>query len=143
MNLTSCLQKQESLKKTFLSCSSVEERYKKIIELGSTLSVFDPSLKTSKHRIHGCQSEMFLHTQYKDSLLIFQADSDALISKGLAVLLISVYSYEPPEVVLTCPPNYLSDLSIPQSLSPSRSNGLSSLFLRMKQEAIKYFSRSI
>jgi len=143
MDFTSCLQKQETLKKTFLSCVSAEERYKKIIELGATLPVFDPSLKTPDNRVHGCQSEMFLHTLYKDGRLVFQADSDALISKGLAALLISVYSHESPETVLKCPPSYLSDLNIPQSLSPSRSNGLSSLFLRMKQEAIKYFSRSI
>lgn len=143
MSFTSCLQKQETLKKTFSSCISAEERYKKIIELGSTLPAFDLSLKTSNNRVFGCQSEMFLHTLYKDGLLIFYADSDALISKGLAALLISVYSHESPEAVLKCPPSYLSHLQIPQSLSPSRSNGLSSLFLRMQQEAIKYFSRSI
>lgn len=137
------LEKQEKIKELFLSCTSVEERYKKIIELGTKLPLLDSSLKIPENRVEGCQSEMYLYTSYEDGFLVFAADSDALISKGLAALLILVYSHEAPEVILTCPPNYLSELGIPQSLSPGRSNGLSSLFLRLKQETIKYFSRPI
>lgn len=135
--------KQDKIKQIFAACSSAEERYKKIIELGTGLPPLDPSFKTEANRVYGCQSEMYLHTLLKDGLLVFTADSDALISKGLAALLIAVYSFETPTTILKRPPTYLTEIGIPQSLSPSRSNGLSSLFLRMQQEAIKYFSRPI
>lgn len=135
--------KQEKIKQIFNLCKSAEERYKKIIEFGNTLPPFPPSFKTEENRIQGCQSVMHLHTLFQDDVLIFYADSDALISRGLAALLISVYNGESPETVIKCPPTYLKEMGISQSLSPSRSNGLSSLFLRMQQDAIKYFSRTI
>jgi cysteine desulfuration protein SufE len=135
--------KQEKIKQLFAPCKTPEERYKKIIEFGSVLPPLAPLFKTEENRVHGCQSAMYLHTEYKDGLMIFSADSDALISKGLAALLISVYSYQTAATVLKQPPIFLAEIGIPQSLSPSRSNGLSSLFLRMQQEAIKFFSRSI
>ena len=69
--------------------------------------------------------------------MIFHADSEALISKGLAALLIHIYNEEPPEVVLTCPPSALEELGISHFLSPGRSHGLFSLMNQMKQEAVK------
>ncbi len=71
----------------------------------------------------------------KEGMIFFNADSEALISKGLAAILIAVYSEEPPEVVVHCPAIYLKELGVHDALSPGRSNGLGSLLLRIKSEA--------
>ena len=77
---------------------------------------------------------MYLYTNSSEGKIVFQGSSDALISQGLAALLIRIYSGESPETILKCPPNFLEELGIPASLSPNRANGLYSLHLRMKQK---------
>lgn len=140
MQFASCFEKQEKVKKIFSNCATPEQRYQKIIELGRALAPLDPSFKTPENLVPGCQSLMYLHSRCEDGRMIFSADADALISKGLAALLLAVYNGETPETVLQCPPAYLEELNIPATLSPSRSNGLFSLHLRLKQEAIKYLN---
>lgn len=132
-----CLQKQEQMKALFSECQNEEAKYEKIIELGKKLHKLHPSLRVKENLVEGCQSQMYLHTDISDNKIFFEADSDAMISAGLAYLLISVYSGETPEAVLKCPPTFLEELEISSSLSPSRANGLYSLHLRMKQEALK------
>jgi cysteine desulfuration protein SufE len=138
MKFTSCIEKQNYLEKNFLTCTTQDDKYLKIIELGKNLPLLNSEHKTESNKILGCQSEMFLYTRCVDQQMIFEADSEALISKGLAALLIYIYNFEAPEIILKCPPTVLQKLSIPQLLSPSRSNGLSSLFIRMKQEAANF-----
>lgn len=133
----SCLTKQQKLNQLFAGCSTSQQKYEKIIELGRQLPHYPSEFKTLQRRVAGCQSEMYLHTSMKGDKIQFQIFSEALISAGLAALLLYVYHDEPPEVILTCPPLFLDELGIHDSLSPGRSNGLSSLFLRMKQEALK------
>lgn len=131
-----CLQKQENVKKIFQSCSSADERYQKLIELGRTLAPFEESWKTPDKIVAGCQSIVYLHSELKEGKILFYASGEALISAGLAALLIMVYSGESPEVVLKCPPAFIEELGLHTSLSPGRSNGLLSMHLRMKQEAL-------
>ena len=130
--------KSEQIKALFSNCENAESRYKKIIELGKEQISFPVEFKIEENQVKGCQSTMYLHSYLNDGRIYFESYSDALISSGLAVLLTRVYSGETPENVLKCPPAYLDDLSIHASLSPSRSNGLSSLHLRMKQDALKF-----
>lgn len=137
-NFNACLKKQKEVKLFFQNCSSPEQTYQKIIELGHKLPSFPASLKTPENLVSGCQSVMHLHSSYENGVIVFSASSEALISRGLAALLIRVYSQEPPEVILTCPPLFLEELGIHQTLSPSRANGLANLFLKMKQEALKH-----
>ena len=134
----SCLAKQQSVIALFSGCSSVQMKYEKLIELGRGLPPYPAALKTSDRLVKGCQSEMYLDVSFSEGRLHFQAYSEALISAGLAALLLAVYDDEPPEAVLSCPPRFLDELGVHGSLSPSRSNGLSSLFLRMKQEALNF-----
>lgn len=133
----SCQRKQNDVKALFASCKSEEERYKKIIELGRQLKPLDTQHKTPENIVPGCQSIMFLRAYLEGEKVVFEVNSDALISLGLAVLLLKVYSGESSEVILKCPPTYLEELGISASLTPSRSNGLYSIHLRMKQEALK------
>lgn len=134
---TSCLQKQNQIKELFLSCSSEEAKYQKLIELGRLLPRLKNADKVPENIVKGCQSTMYLHTYAKDGKVIFEAESDALISSGLAAILLRVYSDETPETILKCPPTFLEELGISASLSPNRANGLYSIHLRMKQEALK------
>lgn len=126
------------LKKIFEQCSSAENRYKKIIELGSELPPIQEKDKVSENLVKGCQSQLYLKADLKEGLFLFTAHSDALISKGLAAVLYKVYNGMPPDIVLKCPPTFLKELEITTHLSPSRSNGVASLYLKMQQLAVKF-----
>lgn len=133
----SCLDKQAKVKELFAPCRNAEERYETIIELGRALSPMDEREKVEENRVYGCQSLTYLKATLKGGEVFFAVTSEALISRGLAALLLYVYSGERPEVVIKCPPNYLEELGISASLTPSRANGLYSMHLRMQQEALK------
>lgn len=131
-------EKQIKLESEFSICSSQEEIYHLIIAWGRKLPPMDPSLKTKELLVSGCQSEMFLQCSMEKGRLYFSAASDALISAGLAALLLYVYNGEPPEVLLKCPPRFLDTAGIRASLTPSRSGGLSSIFLHMQRASLNY-----
>ncbi len=126
------------VKAKFDDCATKELVYKKMMELGSALDPIDPKFKTHEHLVSGCQSALYIRSYFENGKVYFQADADALISKGISYLLTSTYNGLSPEEILTNPPNYLNEMGIYSSLSLNRSNGLSSLLLRMKQEAMKY-----
>jgi sulfur transfer protein SufE len=134
----SCLAKQKSITTLFSDCYTPQRKYEKLIELGRLLPSYPIELKTPNRLVKGCQSEMYLDASLLDGKVHFKIHSDALISAGLGAMLLAVYNHEPPEAILSCPPQFLNELGIQEALSPSRSNGLSSLFLRMKQEALKF-----
>lgn len=133
----SCLSKQNQMKALFHQCPSEDAKYQKIIELGRQQPPLEARHKTSENIVKGCQSVMYLHSFLKDGATYFEAESEALISLGLAAILIQVYNGESPEVVLKCPPTYLEELGISASLTPNRANGLYSVHLKMKQDALK------
>lgn len=139
----SCLRKQEQIKQTFACCKDRESKYLKIIELGKALPPLPEEQRRPENKVSGCQSTMYLATQFEKGTITFSATSDALISTGLAALLLAVYSGEAPETILMCPPSYLDELNIGESLSPNRANGLYSIHLRMKQDALKYLHRPL
>ena len=134
----SCIEKQKWVIALFSECASQEEKYKKIIDLGRSAAPLDVSLKSADNLVHGCQSVVYLHSFLKDGKVIFAAESDALISAGLAAMLIQVYSGESPETILKCPPDYLKETGVSASLTPNRANGLYSMHLRMQQDALKF-----
>lgn len=117
--------------------ASTDQKYEKIIELGRSTPPLDPQYKNPETLVSGCQSQVYLHSYLKDEKIYYEAESDALISAGLVRLLIDVYSEETPETILKHEPKYLEELGIYASLSPSRSNGLANIHLRMKQDALK------
>jgi cysteine desulfuration protein SufE len=134
----SCLEKQRLIKDQFATCQSEEAKYQKIIELGRQQPRLTDTDKTLDNLVKGCQSQMYLCSQIDENRVLFKAESDALISAGLVALLIGVYSGESPETILKCPPTYLDELGIQASLTPNRANGLYSIHLRMKQDALKW-----
>ncbi len=132
----SCLQKQEMIKKKFLDCVDEEQIYQKIIQLGQKLSPLSSEYKIAENKVSGCQSVMYLHAVQEQGKIIFFAESESLMSRGLAALLINVYSGETAEAILKCPPKFLEEIGISSNLTPNRANGLYSIHLKMKQFAL-------
>lgn len=134
----SCLEKQDRIKKLFSHCATPQQKYEKIIELGRTLAPYPTEFKTPKYLVKGCQSTMYLHASLQEGRVTFSAFSEALISAGLAALLLAIYDHELPETILSCPLKVLDELGLQASLSPGRSNGFDSLLKRIKQEALNF-----
>lgn len=139
MSFETCRQKQEEVKKLFSGLVTVESKYDKIIEIGRSQCHVPPKYKTDQYLVPGCQSRMYLVSHFVNGKVYFESEADAIISAGLSTLLIRVYSGEDPETILKCPPTYLEELNIPQTLTPGRANGLASIYLRMKQDALRYY----
>lgn len=131
------MHKPDSLKKLFTFCKTTEERYELIISLGQKLPPMNPLHKTPENLVDGCQSNLYFHSTLTDGKLFFEANSDALISKGLAAMLLHLYNGETPEYLLKYPPHILSELSLFASLSPTRATGLRSLYTRMQKIALQ------
>jgi cysteine desulfuration protein SufE len=141
----SCLHKQSLIIKQFAICLTKDEKYAKIISIGSSRPTLSNTDKTADKLVSGCQSKTYLRTTI-DPLterITFEADSDALISNGLAALLTDVYSRENIEAILKCQPSYLQELGIPAILTPSRANGLANIFTKMQQDAFKLYHELI
>ena len=114
------------------------DKYNYIIELGKNLPVIDEKYKTSQYLISGCQSQVWLFAEYKDGLVYFTADSDAIITKGIVNLLIRVLSGRAPQEIIDAQLEYLDAIGIREHLSPTRSNGLVSMIKQMKMYAYAY-----
>jgi len=135
----SCLERQKALEIQFAKIPDPKGRYDLIIELGRELKkAARNEIAVPENMVQGCQSEVYLKSRFEDGKIFFEIYSEALISTGLAALLFSIYQGESPDILLTCPPDCLERIGIQASLSPGRSNGLASIHLKMKQEALRY-----
>ena len=112
------------------------DKYNYIIELGKELPLIDPKYKTDEYLIAGCQSQVWLHADYQDGKLIFTADSDAIITKGIINLLIRVLSNHTPQEIQAAPLDYIEKIGLKDHLSPTRSNGLLSMIKQIKMYAM-------
>ena len=99
-------------------------RYEYLIDLGKNLSEFPEQWKTENNRIHGCQSQVWFHTEMHDGLLHIDGISDAAIVSGLIAVLLRVYSDRRPEDILASEPSFIKAIGFEGHLSPTRSNGL-------------------
>ncbi len=115
-----------------------ESKYEHIIDLGKHLPLIDPALKTEERIIKGCQSRVWLNSELKEGKLVFTADSDAIITKGMVALIIRVLSGQTPQEVVNAKLDFINKIGLVQHLSPTRANGLVSMITKMKQEALKY-----
>jgi len=130
----------QQIDELFQECETPHETYTKIIELGRTLDPFPEIDKRPENIVKGCQSTVYLSAELREGKMYFKAASDALISAGLAALLIVAYSGQSPEFILKNSPAFLEKHNIGSSLSPGRSNGLASMFLQMQRHSLKYLS---
>ena len=127
---------EEQLVQEFEMFDDWMDKYNYIIELGKDLPMIDPQFKTEEFLISGCQSQVWLHPEYKDGKLYFSADSDAIITKGIVNLLIRVLSGHTPQEILDNDLSYLDAIGLKNHLSPTRSNGLASMIKQIKLYAL-------
>lgn len=115
------------------------QRYEYIIELGKDCPMIEEGYKTEDYLIKGCQSRVWMHARKDDDgLMRFTADSDAIITKGLAALVVRVFDGLLPEQIVKGNIHFIQDIGLNQHLSPTRSNGLASMIQRMKMEALAH-----
>jgi cysteine desulfuration protein SufE len=110
-------------------------RYEYIVELGGTLPNLPDSLKTEQNRVHGCQSRVWFVPRLEGGRLHFAADSDAVLVKGLIVLLLRIYSGRTPEDIIATSPKFFEEIELVSHLTGSRANGLHAMVKRLQAVA--------
>lgn len=114
------------------------DKYEYLIELGKNLEAYPEDKKTDEHLIKGCQSRVWLDAEIRDGKLWFAADSDAIITKGIISLLISVYSGRTPAEISADDFSFIESIGLKENLSPTRANGLVSMISTIRQIAGQY-----
>ena len=114
------------------------DKYQLLIDLGSEQEPLPEEYKTDKNLIDGCQSRVWLQADYKDGLLTFRAESDALIVKGIVALLVRVLSGHTPQEILDADLYFIDRIGLKEHLSPTRSNGLLAMLKQMKMYALAF-----
>ena len=114
------------------------ERYEYMIELGKSLPLIDAKYKTDENIIKGCQSKVWLHSEFKNDKVIFSADSDAIITKGIVAILVRVFSNQSPQEILSANTDFIDTIGLKEHLSPTRANGLVSMIKQIKMYALAY-----
>lgn len=127
---------QEEIIEEFSLYEDWMEKYDYIIQLGKDLPLIDDQYKIDQNLIKGCQSRVWLHADYKDGLIHFTADSDAIITKGLVSLLVSVLTNHTPTEIATTDIYFIEKIGLQSHLSPTRSNGLLAMLKQMKLYAV-------
>ena len=113
------------------------DKYEYLIDLGKNLEPYPESARTEDRLIKGCQSRVWLDSKFEDGKLYFAADSDAIITKGIISLLISVYSGRTPQEILSSDFSFIDKIGLKENLSPTRSNGLVSMISTIKALALE------
>ena len=134
-------EKQDRIVREFELLENWPERYKYLIKLGQKLNSLPDEFKKEENLVRGCQSQVWLITELKDDKIIFKADSDAAITKGLVALMVRFYSEEDPDTILSMSPDFIKKIGLQEHLSPTRSNGLAAMIKQMKIYAMAYKSK--
>lgn len=135
-------EKTEKIVDEFSQFDDWMDKYNLLIDLGKNLPMIDPKNKTKNNLISGCQSQVWLHAEFTDGLIIFTADSDAVITKGIVNLLIQVFSGHTPDELLNADTSFIDEIGLKDHLSPTRSNGLVSMIKQMKLYALAFKTKS-
>lgn len=113
------------------------DKYEYLIDLGKNLEAYHEECKTEDKLIKGCQSRVWLDYKVQDGRIYFKADSDAIITKGIISLLISVYSGRTPEEIASSDFGFIEKIGLKENLSPTRANGLASMIATIKAVALE------
>ena len=117
------------------------EKYEYIIDLGKSLPVIKTQYKTQENIIRGCQSKVWLYAENIDNKLIFTADSDAIITKGIIAILIRIFSNQSAEEIINAKTDFIEKIGLKEHLSQTRANGLSSMIKQIKLYAVAYSNK--
>ena len=114
------------------------QKYEYLIDLGKDLAPIKEQYKTEDNLIKGCQSRVWLHAEHSEGKIIFTADSDAIMTKGIVAILINVLSNQSPKDIATAKLDFINEIGLKEQLSPTRANGLVSMIKKMKLYAIAF-----
>jgi len=115
-----------------------EERYQYMIDLGKSLPLIEGHYKIDENIIKGCQSKVWVHAEMNNDTVVFTADSDAIITKGIIAILIRVFSNQHPKDIIEANTDFIDKIGLKDHLSPTRANGLVSMIKQLKMYAIAY-----
>lgn len=118
------------------------ERYEYIIELGKGLPIIEEQYKTEDNIIKGCQSKVWVHAEEKDGKVVFSADSDAILTKGIIAILIRAFSNQTPAAILEANTDFVDEIGLKEHLSATRANGLVSMIKKIKMYAVAFEARN-
>ncbi len=138
---TTITETQEQIIDDFSLMDEWDDKYAYIIELGKKIPELATEYKTDVNIIKGCQSKVWMISRLEDGKVIYLADSDAIIVKGLIALLLKTYSGHTPEEIINTEPYFIDKIGMSQHLSMTRSNGLASMVKQMKLDALAYKAR--
>ena len=133
---------QEQIITEFGNFDDWMDRYNHLIDMGKSCPLIDEKYKTKSFLISGCQSRVWLHATMKDGEIIFTADSDAVITKGIVNLLIRVFSKQPADDIIAADISFIDEIGLNEHLSPTRSNGLMSMIKQMKLYALAFKTKA-
>ncbi|WP_041633088.1 SufE family protein [Maribacter sp. HTCC2170] len=129
---------QEEIVDEFSMFEDWMQRYEYMIDLGKSLPLINEKFKTDDNIIKGCQSKVWVHAELDGDKLIFTADSDAIITKGIIAILIRVFSDQKPQDIINADTSFIDEIGLKEHLSPTRANGLVSMIKQLKMYAIAY-----
>jgi cysteine desulfuration protein SufE len=139
MELTDTIEsREEEIIAAFSFLETWEEKYEYIIELGKKLPPFPEEHRKDEYKVKGCQSTVWLIAEEKDGKIFYQADSDAVIVKGLISMLINVLSGQPAKAIMEAKLNFLETIGMQSHLAQTRSNGLKAMVTQMKNYALAF-----
>ena len=140
-NTPSINELQDEVIETFSDLTDWMDKYQMLIDLGNELEVLDEKYKTENNLIDGCQSRVWIQCDHIDGKLVFTADSDALIVKGIIALLIGVLSGHSPKEIIDCELYFVEEIGLKDQLSPTRSNGLLAMIKQIRAYALAYYNK--
>jgi cysteine desulfuration protein SufE len=140
---TSIAETENEIVEEFSIFDQWDDKYQYIIDMGKSLPPLDEKYKTEDRLIKGCQSRVWLYTELKDGKIIFHADSDAIITKGLVALMVRVLSEHTPKEIVDAQLTFINKIGLAEHLSPTRANGLVAMVKQMKMDAFAMQSNSI
>ena len=117
------------------------QRYEYIIELGKNLPLIKEESKIEENLIKGCQSKVWLQGEQNDDKVVFTADSDAILTKGIIAILIRVFSNQTPKDIIDANMDFIDEIGLKEHLSPTRANGLVSMIKNIKMYALAFDSK--
>lgn len=129
---------QEEIIEEFSMFDDWMQRYEYIIELGKTLPLIDENLKTEDNIIKGCQSKVWVNGEMIEDKIVFTADSDAILTKGIIAILIRAFSNQSPQAILDANTDFIDEIGLKEHLSPTRANGLVSMIKKIKMYALAF-----
>ena len=136
----SIIERSTALIAEFAAHQDWDARYRHLIELGRALPALPEDAKTADNKVSGCQSQVWLTAKLQDNKILLAADSDALIVRGLVAILLRIYQLQPPQAILTHPPEFLSQIGLDSHLSPTRANGLAQIVKQIQFYALAFQS---